>query len=169
MVYTKEVKKIFFTIELFLISLIVLFAAFLFFIFTRKEKAESLADVPVVVDTAELYCGITVTEPAIGSHVSFPLTVSGYISGCGWESYSGYAARLKLFDSEKRQIGRQYLVHSSEASTSPVSSQFHFAISDAPALPGSELFFEFTSFSSEEHVFTFPVMVASLMEDAEKI
>lgn len=161
-------KKIFLTIELFLIVLIVLLFGFLFFIFTHKQQAESLAEVPIVVDTSELYCGITVTDPEIGKPVSFPLSISGYVSGCGWNPYHGYAAHLIFRDKDNRMISRRYLVHTTDVTTSPVSSQFHITIQKLPVALGQELFLEFTSFDNEK-TFTFPVTVGMSDENDIKL
>ncbi|MEZ4114457.1 MAG: hypothetical protein R3B65_03420 [Candidatus Paceibacterota bacterium] len=97
-------KKTLITIELFLTLLVVILFGFLLFIFTNS-KIDEKSSVPVVsVDTNELYCGISVTSPAIGSEVSYPLNISGYVSGCGWDPYLNYVAVLKILTMKRNSL-----------------------------------------------------------------
>ncbi len=151
-------KKTLITIELLLILLVVLLFGFLLFIFTNSKIEEEPALPSVSVDTSELYCGISVTSPQIGSNVSFPVKVEGYISGCGWEPYGNYVAKLKVYDNQKRLIGRPFLVHKSTENNSPVSTQFILTISNLPISEGS-LEFVFENFGALEKTMTVPVTI----------
>ncbi len=159
-VYNRRVKKTLLTIELFLILLIVVLFGFLLFIFTNS-KIEEDPIVPVAsVDTSELYCGISVTQPQIGSVVSLPLEISGYVSGCGWEPFLNYVATMKIYDAEKNIIGRPFLVPRNQTDTSPVSTQFHFVVQDLPATEGAfEIVFE--SLQNSEKTMTIPITISS--------
>jgi hypothetical protein len=45
-----------------------------------------------------LPCGLTVNEPKDKSKISFPITVKGYINGCGWEAVGNSAGTAQVFD-----------------------------------------------------------------------
>lgn len=162
--YNKVMKKTLITLELFLTLLVVVLFGFLLFIFTNSRIKDE-ASVPVVsVDTKELYCGISVTSPAIESLVSLPLSISGYVSGCGWEPYLNYVAKLKIMDSEGNLIGRPFLVNKNLNSSSPVSSQFNLIIKDLPIETGEvKLFFE--SLGGTDKKLTVPVKIVSKVEN----
>lgn len=151
-------KKTLITIELFLILLIVILFGFLLFIFTNS-KIEEDPILPVVsVDTSELYCGISVTNPQIGSSVYLPIEVSGYVSGCGWDPYVNYVAKLKIYDSQKKLIGRPLLVNTSTSSNSPVSTQFSMTIDSLPITEGP-VDFVFENFGVIEKTMTVPITI----------
>ncbi len=157
-------KKTLITIELFLILLVALLFGFLLFIFTNSKIEEEPVLPSVSVDTSELYCGISVTSPQIGSNVSFPVKVEGYVSGCGWEPYGNYVATLKVYDDQKRLIGRPFLVHKSTENNSPVSTQFSLTIPNLPISEGS-VEFVFENFGVLEKTMTVPVNITSLPVD----
>jgi len=158
------VKKTLITIELFLILLIVVLFGFLLFIFTNS-KIDKNPVIPVAtVDTSELYCGISITSPQIDSEVSLPLEVSGYISGCGWEPFLNYVAKLEIYDSENNSIGRPFLVPKKQNGPSPVSTQFHFTINNLPIEEG-KVNFVFKNFSSNEKTTTIPVTIVKKTEE----
>lgn len=167
-VYNRRVKKTLITIELFLILLIIVLFGFLLFIFTNS-KIEEDPIVPVAsVDTSELYCGISVTNPQIGSVVSLPLEVSGYVSGCGWEPYLNYVAIMKVYDMEKKLIGRPFLVPRNQIDASPVSTQFHIVIDDLPVAEGQfEIVFE--NFQNPEKIMTVPITIVANAPEDERI
>lgn len=157
-------KKTYITIELFLTLLVVVLFGFLLFIFTNSkiDEAESL---PIAsVNTAELYCGISITSPQIGSSVSFPLRVSGYVSGCSWDSYLNYVAKLKIYDSEGRLLGRPFLVNKVETSNTPVSTQFDLIIKNLPIESG-EVKLVFENFGVLEKTTTVPITMVPGMGD----
>lgn len=113
--------------------------------------------VPIVsVDTSELYCGISVTEPSIEASVTVPITISGYISGCGWEPYREYVATLKIFDGENKLIGRPYLINKDPNNQSPVSVQFSFTVRDLPMKEG-DIRLVFENFGVLEKEFVLPL------------
>jgi len=152
------VKKTLITIELFLILLVIVLFGFLLFIFTNS-KIEEASVLPVaIVNTTELYCGISITSPQIGSSVYFPIVVAGYVSGCGWEPYLNYVATMKVYDSEKRLMGRPFLVNKSVSSNSPVSTQFKLIIKDLPIKQG-EVSFVFENFGILEKTMTVPLNI----------
>lgn len=151
-------KKTLITIELFLTLLVVVLFGFLLFIFTNS-KIEDETSLPVAsVDTRELYCGISITSPQIGSEVYFPIEVSGYVSGCGWEPYLSYVAKLKVYNSEGKLIGRPFLVSKNINSNSPVSTQFNLLIKDLPIQEGP-VEFVFENFGVLEKNTTVPLTI----------
>ncbi|MDQ5883152.1 MAG: hypothetical protein QG654_64 [Patescibacteria group bacterium] len=160
LLYNKRVKKTLITIELFLTLLVVVLFAFLLFIFTNSKVKDEPILPSVSVDTSELYCGISITSPEIGSSVYFPIEVSGYVSGCGWDPYLNYVAKMKIYDSEKRLIGRPYLVNKSTSSNSPVSTQFKIVINDLPIKEGP-VEFVFENFGILEKTMTVPLNIIS--------
>ena len=162
--YNKVVKKSLITIELFLTLLVVVLFGFLLFIFTNSKIEEDPVLPVATIDTAELYCGISITSPQIGSVVSFPIEVAGYISGCGWEPYLNYVATLRVYDSEKRLIGRPLLVNKSLTSNSPVSTQFGITIDDLPIKTG-EVSFVFENFGIIEKTMTVPLTIVEKTVD----
>ncbi len=151
-------KKTLITIELFLTLLVVVLFGFLLFIFTNS-KIEDETSLPVTsVDTRELYCGISITSPQIGSEVYFPIEVSGYVSGCGWELYLNYVAKLKVYNLEGKLIGRPFLVSKNLNSNSPVSTQFNLLIKDLPIQEGP-VEFVFENFGVLEKNTTVPLTI----------
>lgn len=151
-------KKTLITIELFLTLLVVVLFGFLLFIFTNS-KIEDETSLPVTsVDTRELYCGISITSPQIGSEVYFPIEVSGYVSGCGWEPYLNYVTKLKVYNLEGKLIGRPFLVSKNLNSNSPVSTQFNLLIKDLPIQEGP-VEFVFENFGVLEKNTTVPLTI----------
>jgi len=158
LLYNKEVKKTLITIELFLALLVALLFGFLLIVFSNSKK-QNIDPLPsVVVDTRELYCGISITSPQIGSSVSLPVQVGGYVSGCGWEPYLNYVAKMKIYDSQNRLIGRPYLVNKSLNNNSPVSTQFGFTIESLPIKEGA-VTFVFENFGVLEKTMTLPLNI----------
>ena len=45
-----------------------------------------------------LPCGLTVQAPNENGKVLFPLTVKGYVNGCGWQAQNGSAGTVQVFD-----------------------------------------------------------------------
>lgn len=44
-------------------------------------------------------CGLAVLEPNLQSEpVLFPLDITGYVNGCGWNVYNGLAGNVQVFD-----------------------------------------------------------------------
>jgi len=156
-------KKTLITLELFLTLLVVVLFGFLLFIFTNSRTKEDTSVSVVSVDTKELYCGISVTSPSIESSVTLPLKVSGYVSGCGWEPYLNYVAKLKIVDSEGNLIGRPFLVNKNLNSSSPVSTQFNLDIKDLPIKEG-EVNLQFESLGGVGKKLTVPVKIVSNVE-----
>lgn len=152
-----------------MIILVLALLAFLFFIFVHQKKEVTPTEQSVAVDTSEIYCGITVTKPSVNSFISLPLDISGYISGCGWDSYSAYVSRLKILDEEGNIVGRPYLVPKNENALSPVSSQFNFTIKDLPVKDGQSLTLLFESFGSSEDTFSLPVVFKPDIKNDGKI
>ncbi len=162
-------KKTLITFELFLTLLVVILFGFLLFIFTNSKIEEEPALPVVSVDTSELYCGISITRPQIGSSVYFPIEISGYVSGCGWEPYLNYVATLKVYDSQKRLIGRPFLVNKSTENNSPVSTQFSLTIKSLPIAEGEDIEFVFENFGILEKTMTVPLKIISPpLEDSEQ-
>lgn len=149
-------KKTLITLELFLAFLVALLFGFLFFIFTSSREKENPKIPAVSVDTRELYCGISITNPQIGSSISLPLEISGYVSGCGWEPYLNYVAKMKIYDSENKIIGRPYLVAKSTDNNSPVSTQFGLKINRLPITEG-DVVLSFENFGPTEKTMTVPL------------
>ncbi len=149
-------KKIFLSIEFFLLSIVLILIGVLVVIFTQTdpEPAES-----VLVEAPEVYCGITVVSPKSGETVNLPLKFSGYISGCGWLPYLDYAVRFKVYDKDMNLISRPYLVRSVE-DPSPVSTQFSFALDSVPLQDGPfNIIFE--SMSDPAQKFSLPLIFQS--------
>jgi len=167
--YNIKVKKIFITIELFLIILVLVLLAFLFFVFVYQKKEPTPENQSVSVDTSELYCGITVTNPSVNSFVSLPLKISGYISGCGWETYMTYVAKMTVFDEEGLTVGRPFLIHKNENSLSPVSSQFSLELKDLPVKDNEKITLVFESINSGEEKFSLPVVLQPKIETEDEI
>lgn len=158
-------KKTLITIELFLALLVVILLGFLLIVFSNSKKRNIDPLPSVSVDTRELYCGISITSPQIGSSVSFPVQVGGYVSGCGWEPYSGYVAKMKIYDSENRLIGRPYLVNKSLNNNTPVSTQFGFTIESLPIKEGP-VTFVFENFGVLEKTMTLPLNITTPPEES---
>jgi hypothetical protein len=157
-------KRRFFNIEAFLVllalALVSVFAVNSLNVKIGKNEAISVPN----LDTRELYCGISVTRPQINALVSLPVQISGYVNGCGWEPYLGYVARLKILDSENKQVGRNYLVSRSGSALSPVSSQFSLTIDSLPTESGRASFV-FESFGLERKTFVLPVTFTQIPDD----
>ena len=49
-----------------------------------------------------LKCGLTITKPVVkdGVATDFPVTIAGYITGCGWTPNNHSAGRAQVFDSK---------------------------------------------------------------------
>ncbi len=161
-------KKRFLHIEALLVFAAFVLVGFLFFISVGvKLNRKDIIQTPVL-NTKELYCGISVTVPQINSTVSLPVQILGYVNGCGWETYSDYSARLKILDSDGKLVGRPYLIPKLGASLSPVSSQFGLKIERLPMFE-SKVIFVFESFGPEKKILILPVnIVEQKSEDVLK-
>lgn len=140
-------KKIFLSIEFFLLSIVLILIGVLVVIFTQSdpEPVES-----VLVETPDVYCGITIVSPKSDEVVTLPLKFSGYISGCGWLPYLDYAVRFKVYDKDMNLISRPYLVRAVE-DPSPVSTQFSFTLDTLPLKDGPfNIIFESMSDSAQK-------------------
>ncbi len=46
-------------------------------------------------------CGLSILQPNLQSEpLMFPLVVTGYVNGCGWNAYNGYAGSIQVFDGD---------------------------------------------------------------------
>lgn len=161
-------KKVYITIEIFLVLLVLVLFIFLLFVYTNSKSLENPAIIVSQVDTRELYCGISVTTPSINSQAHFPLEISGYVNGCGWESYSNYMARLIVLDENNEVISRPYLVRRAFSQVSPVSTQFSLTIPDLTKKTGKvNLLFE--SFGKDTKNFIVPIELVEKPQEVDII
>ncbi|MBP6884737.1 MAG: hypothetical protein KBC17_02840 [Candidatus Pacebacteria bacterium] len=65
--------------------------------FFKANNQQTLSNVTYKA-ILRLPCGITVQEPKKGDKVSFPVTVKGYVNGCGWDIKNSIAGTAQVFD-----------------------------------------------------------------------
>lgn len=72
--------------------------------FFRSERA--FWDTVNYKKILNLPCGLTVTSPKLnkGQKVTYPLSVEGYLNGCGWQAKGAVAGTVQIFDSRGQTV-----------------------------------------------------------------
>src|SRR3989338_9894847 len=65
---------------------------------------------PVVKEENKIECGLTVTSPKDGATVTFPLSIKGYVNGCGWVAQESIAGVVTLQDENSVIIATEALI-----------------------------------------------------------
>jgi len=117
-----------------------------------KELEAVLPD----IDTAGVYCGISIIDPSINSEIWPSKNIVGYISGCGWDPYLKYVAKMKIFDENEHQVWRTYLISKTQESTLTLSNRFIFSFPEVLS-KDQKIKIIFESFGSEKKQYTVPL------------
>ena len=81
---------------------------------------------PVVKEETKIECGLTVTSPKDGATVTFPLSIKGYVNGCGWVAQESIAGVVTLQDENSVIIATEALITDGDWKKLPVA--FHTTI-----------------------------------------
>lgn len=69
--------------------------------FDIANQTNSINQTDNIAPTNNYKCGLSILEPNLQSGpLMFPLSITGYINGCGWDVSNGYAGSVQVFDGD---------------------------------------------------------------------
>ncbi len=121
-------KKSGFIVSIILILVAVYFILFIVGAFNQHNRPFGL----LFKETLQLKCGLTVYSPKENKTVSFPLSVYGYVNGCGWTpDETGHIGTFDVVTTSGLILGRYNL----EVSGDTTSAPYYFEGIITPELP----------------------------------
>ena len=125
---------------------------------TRKSTWDFLFKKNSGEQSAIFSCGISVLTPRSYEEISFPLSFSGFVGGCGWAPEDGSVGSVILFDATNRAIASERLYASGIYKNKPIP--FSGLIGDArPLTTNGYLLFIASSYNQSKEPKSYKVPV----------